>query len=225
MGDEPAPECEQTAAAEETWTTKRVGGDLFGVVTGSNGDFRFEPTNSRIDTELPAGYPEPTPPGAIELKNYPAARRAEVSGKMNPDLGSNMGFWPLFQHIQRNDIAMTSPVEMDYREWDSATKDGPGSWTMSFLYRTPEMGTTGADGMVQVVDTEPVTMLSIGMTGRYGVASTRAGISKLQEWLEAQHEWEQIEGSSPRAMYYNDPSVPDRRKWMEVQIPVRRVSK
>ncbi|MFN9971363.1 MAG: hypothetical protein ACK58T_15860, partial [Phycisphaerae bacterium] len=69
-----------------------------------------------IDTPLPVGYPDPTPPGAIDLKLYPSVRRAEVSGEVKSlSSGGNDGFWPLFRHIQRRDIAMTSPVEMEYR--------------------------------------------------------------------------------------------------------------
>jgi hypothetical protein len=204
-----------------TWTVKRVGGDLTIETTGTSGDYRCAATQSRVDTELPEGYPAPTPPKAIELKVYPAARRAEVSGTMNPDMGTNIGFWPLFQHIQKQEIAMTSPVEMDYRDWVDQPDEAPGAWTMSFLYRTPEMGVTGADGNVRVVDTEPITMLAIGMNGPYRLAVVRTGLNRLREWLAAQNECEAVDDGDPRAMFYNDPSVPDQRKWLEVQIPVR----
>jgi len=229
MRDQPEePPVIPVTPAEPAWSVKRVGGDLDSTITGRSGDYRYEPTNSRVDTELPEGYPAPTPPKAIEIKKYPGARRAEVSGTVNPDMGTNLGFWPLFQHIQRNEIAMTSPVEMDYRDWSAGEGQGseaverPGAWTMSFLYRTADMGATGADGNVRVVDTEPVTMLAIGMNGPYRVAAVRTGLNRLREWLATQDEWEAVPDAEPRAMYYNDPSVPDQRKWLEVQIPVRR---
>lgn len=210
-------------AADDDWTIKRVGGDLTAQTVGSDGDYRFE--RSRVDTELPEGYPVPTPPGAIDIKKYPAARRAEVTGEMNADIGMNIGFWPLFQHIQRNEIAMTSPVEMDYREWNGPRGGNPEAWTMSFLYRTPDMGSVGSDGRVKIVDTQPIIMLSIGMNGPYRLAAVRTGVTKLQEWLATQSEWQAMEGAEPRAMFYNDPSVPDRFKWMEVQLPVQRIAK
>ncbi len=220
LGDE---KCQVSSCHDEsTWIIKRVGGDMDATITGESGDYRFGLTGSLIGTELPEGYPAPTPPGSIDIKKYPAARRAEVSGRMNPDLGSNIGFWPLFQHIQRNDIAMTSPVEMDYREWGESMYENPSAWTMSFLYRTADLGAIGTDGRVQVVDTEPVVMLAVGMTGPYRLAAVRSGMKKLHEWLATQTEWEAVDQAEPRAMYYNDPSVPDRRKWMEVQLPVRR---
>jgi hypothetical protein len=93
---------------------------------------------------------------------------------------------------------------------------------MSFLYRTADMGETGTDGRVQVVDTEPVIMLALGMNGPYRLASVRTGLKRLHDWLAAQDQWEAVPGADPRALYYNDPSVPDRRKWMEVQIPIHR---
>ena len=60
---------------------------------------------------------------------------------------------------------MTSPVQMDYRAVTNDTLDGNNSWKMSFLYRTPEMGTLGADygnTDITVVDRPEVTVLSIG---------------------------------------------------------------
>lgn len=207
---------------EDSWSILRVGGNMKVETTGLSGDYRFE--RSVVDTELPEGYPAPTPPGAIDIKKYPAARRAEVTGRMNADMGMNFGFWPLFQHIQRKEIAMTSPVEMDYREWPNTRGENPEAWTMSFLYRTPDMGAIGSDGRVQIVDTEPIVMLSIGMNGPYRLAAVRTGLAKLQNWLATQSEWQAVQGADPRALYYNDPSVPDRFKWMEVQMPVRRAT-
>ena len=92
----------------------RVGGDTKAQIEIRDGEFRFGP--SRIESPLPAGYPEPTPPGAIDLKKYPAVRRAEYASSGSPGIGMNMGFFPLFSHIKSQDIAMTSPVEMDYRD-------------------------------------------------------------------------------------------------------------
>jgi hypothetical protein len=208
---------EYERADEDAWQIMRVGGDLDAEITGENGDYRFG--NSRVDTKLPDGYPPPTPPGAIDLKRYPDVRRAEASGRVNPNLGMNLAFWPLFQHIQRNDVPMTAPVEMDYHGWDGDVA-GPSRWTMSFLYPTRSTGTTGKQGSVEVVDVDPMTVASVGMTGRYHLSVARAGLDVLHAWLASQDEWEQA--GDPRAMYYNDPSVRNDRKWIEMQIPVRR---
>ena len=64
---------------------------------------------------------------------------------------------------------MTSPVQFDlHTEGDSLDKAGSAKeWTMSFLYRTPDMGTPGqAEDDVVVTDRPEVTVLSIGVASR-----------------------------------------------------------
>lgn len=200
----------------DQWTVLRVGGDLDARITGSDGDWRY--AGSRVDTPLPVGYPPPTPPGSIELKKYPQVRRAEYAGQINPNLGMNLGFFPLFRHINRNDIDMTSPVEMEYHGWNDVQKS-PKSWTMSFLYRSPDMGALGSDGKVTVKDGEPMTVVSVGLNGVYSMETVQRGMGELQEWLSGQQEW--VQDGEPRAFFYNDPGVPRDRRWVEVQIPVK----
>jgi hypothetical protein len=93
----------------------------------------------------------------------------------------NMGFFPLFNHIKDNDIAMTSPVEMDYRDmFEPGTgKQAPKStmsWTMSFLYRTAELAPTGKDGKIVITDRPEITVVSIGMNGPYGTGIVERGL-------------------------------------------------
>ncbi len=204
----------------------RVGGDMGAAIEIINGEYRYGP--SRIESPLPAGYPEPTPPGSIDIKRYPSVRRAEYVSDGSPGFGMNMGFFPLFNHIKRNDIAMTSPVEMDYRDmFDPATgkqaaKDSM-SWTMSFLYRTAELAPAGADKKdrkVVVTDRPEMEVLAIGMNGPYGTGIVEKGLTLLHDWLRDHPEYE-ITGE-PRAFHYNGPSIANRVKWSEVQLPVRR---
>lgn len=196
-----------------------------------------------ITTPLPVGYPDPTPPGAIDLKVYPSVRRAGVSGTTMPDYGMYQGFFPLFNHIKKREIAMTSPVEMDYRmlkadgtqtkdherssdaykPTESDAGDKEAAWTMSFLYRTPELGATGEDGRVEIRDAEPLVVVAIGMKGSYMLARVKIGVAKLSAWLESQEEWE---AAGPvRALYYNGPEVSRADQWSEVQLPVKRKAK
>ncbi|MSR48395.1 MAG: hypothetical protein EXS13_15260, partial [Planctomycetes bacterium] len=130
----------------------------------------------RITTPLPVGYPAPTVPGAIELKSYPAVRKAEATAALGPEIGRNLAFWKLFKHIQNREIAMTAPVEMrlDTAKDDSTTLDG---WKMAFLYRETTMGNLGEDGEVAVVDDEPITVISIGVKGDY---STDRALSEAE---------------------------------------------
>lgn len=193
-----------------------------------------------IDTPLPVGYPDPTPPGAIDLKRYPTVRRAEVSGDVkNLSSGGSEGFWPLFRHIQRRDIAMTSPVEMEYHKVpapDAATdaksdnadasKNAKETWTMAFLYRRVEQGDAGKDATdkrVTVTDTPEMLVISIGMKGDYSRALVEEGKKQLDEWLATQTRFEKA--GEARALYYHGPTLRPWRKWAEVQFPVREVAK
>lgn len=186
---------------------------------------------SFTEAALPEGYPAPTPPGALEIKSYPAVRRAQVSGAdgMNPAPGR--GFFPLFNHIKKNDIAMTAPVEMIFAgsslpepqgdPLTTHTNDNGETWTMSFLYRTADLGPTGTDGAVEIIDAEPVTVLSLGVRGRLDEAATIAGITRLTAWVESNDHYE-IAGHA-RTLGYNGPYVPRDIQWWEIQIPIRAV--
>ncbi len=216
-----------SSAPIEFTGVRRVAGDLAvravrepGV--GVDGANAWSCGLARITTALPVGYPDPTPPGAIELKRYPSVRRAEVSGKGSPDSGRNLAFWPLFGHIQKREIAMTSPVEMDYPAL-AEPSSAPGDWTMSFLYREASLGELGSDGNVRIVDQPAMTVIALGMLGDYSYGGGKAASARLLEWLAAQDEWE-IAGR-PRALYYNGPEKRSAEKWAEIQIPVRAVAR
>jgi hypothetical protein len=144
-------------------------------------------------------------------------RRAEVDGG-GRDTGS--GFWPLFKHIERNGIAMTSPVEYDYPGTDP---EAPriGDWTMAFLYRTPELAPTGtdaADPRVRVRDAEPMFVVALGGRGSYDTRRVERDLETLRDWLSRNPQW-RVSGA-PRALMYNGPTIFGGRKWLEVQIPV-----
>lgn len=219
------PGAEEPNAVRTPSLITRVGGDKEASIEIIDGVYRFGP--SRIESPLPAGYPEPTPPGAIDLKRYPSVRRAEFVSSGSPASGMNMGFFPLFNHIKKKDIAMTSPVEMDYRDmFDPATgkreQKSSMSWTMSFLYRTAELAPTGKDGSVLITDRPEVEVLSIGMNGPYGTGVVEKGLGLLHDWLKEHPEYE-IAGDV-RAFHYNGPYIANRVKWSEVQLPVRKKS-
>lgn len=199
-------------------SSARVGGDRAAKVERIEEQWVFE--GMRVETPLPEGYPAPTPPGAIDLKTYPSVRRAEFTGSGNSDLGMNFGFWPLFQHIKRREIAMTSPVEMDYTGWEGTPESAAGNWTMSFLYRTADLGPIGQDGKVRVVDCEPITVIAVGLRGAYRLSTVAEGIAQLETWLADNTEWER--SGDPRAFYYNGPEQRNADKWSEAQLPIRR---
>ena len=174
---------------------------------------------ARIGTPLPEGYPAPTAPGRVELKTYPVVRRAKVEGKIAPDLASNFGFWKLFTHIKSRDIAMTSPVEMEYDIDVGAPSPKVAGWAMSFLYRTPDLGPTGIAGAVVVEDEARMSFISVGFQGGYGVKQLTQRIDQLKEEL-AKHPHLELAGK-PRALFYNGPEVRSPLRWGEAQLPVR----
>ena len=93
---------------------------------------------------------------------------------------------------------------------------------MSFLYRVPEDGSTGTDGTIKIVDTEPVTVVSIGTMGTYGIRWYEQAAAKLRAWLDANPDWER--SGDVRTFAYNGPEMPASRRWGEIQIPIRPVA-
>ena len=174
-------------------------------------DLVFEPT---MEAELPEGFPGPTPVRELELKQYPAYRAARTSMEGE---SANGAFWELFTHIQSKDIAMTAPVEMSYTAGD----DGPRESAMAFLYGDPRTGAPGAEGAVDVVDTEPMWVLSMGLRGRDTQARIAGTRTTLERWLEQSPDWRAA--GELRVMGYNSPMVWGNRRFFEVQLPVERI--
>ena len=176
-------------------------------------DLTFQPT---MEADLPEGFPGPTAVRELELKQYPSYRAARTSMEGE---SANGAFWELFQHIQTNDIPMTAPVEMSY----TATDDGPRESAMAFLYGDPRTGAPGEQGVVAIVDTDPMWVLSMGMRGRdtqQRITKTRAA---LEDWLADSPDWRAA--GELRVMGYNSPMVWGNRRFFEVQLPVARISK
>jgi hypothetical protein len=239
---------QETASQSEPRLPVAVGGEaLFELETrtatlddGSTGAM-FIAGPMRINSPLPEGYPRPTAAGAMEIKAYPSVRRAELTVEASPRWGMNMAFFPLFRHIKDRDIAMTAPVEaevpamaksdasaQDQAQWDDRT----GEMTVSFLYRTGDMGELGqAEENVRVVDAKPVTVLALGIRGSMDNDRIEREVGTLYAWLDAQGETnpgpggEQLPGrwhadGAPRILGYNGPDVRRGDKWWEVQVPV-----
>lgn len=169
---------------------------------------QFEPIK---EAELPSGFPPYTPVGQIELKDYPAYRKASSSGAA--------AFWMLFAHIKQNDVKMTAPVEMDYGD-PSAEK--PKLLRMSFLYERPDQGRAGTMGSVEVSDVPPMRVVSIGCRGPQTSTAIDEARQKLLRYLESKRDQLVVAGPM-RVLGYNSPFVPRNRSFFEVQIPVKSV--
>ncbi|MGA1223215.1 MAG: hypothetical protein ACO31E_01460, partial [Phycisphaerales bacterium] len=83
-------------------------------------------------------------------------------------------------------------------------------------------GADSKDRRVLVTDRPEMEVLAIGMNGPYGTGVVEKGLGLLHDWMKAHPEYE-IAGD-PRAFHYNGPYIPNRVKWSEVQLPVRKKS-
>jgi hypothetical protein len=177
------------------------------------------------EAKLPAGYPAPGPVGEVVVKTYPASRMAVVSSAALGGAGPNGMFRPLFDHIKRENIAMTAPVVMSYTT-PGHGEQNPRPRTMAFVYADPDIGATGAAGRlpVEVVDVPALTVVSIGVRGTYSEKQTKRAVEQLDAWL-ADHGGEKTRAGSPRYLAYNSPLVPWFLRYGEVQLPVVRVSR
>lgn len=159
------------------------------------------------EANQPKGFPAPGVVGKVIVKTYPSHRLARVEDNAGSD---NSMFMKLFNHIKRNDIAMTSPVQM-----------GENRKSMAFLYGTSELGLPGPDPKdpsVIVEDIPEIQVISVGLRGSYSKTTTEKGIKLLREWLASHPEWK--ESGSPRTLGYNSPFVPSFLKYSETQIPI-----
>lgn len=167
------------------------------------------------EADLPAGFPEPTPVGEIQIKQYPAYRLARTESQQDS------GFFRLFAHITSNQIEMTAPVEMTY---DSPKGKSLRQLDMAFLYGDPKTGEVGKKlGGVTVEDVPAMTTVSIGMKGE----SERANLAPIEERLEAwlaENAPEYERSGKLRLLGYNSPQVPAKSRYYEVELPVRKKS-
>lgn len=163
------------------------------------------------EAELPGGFPGYTPVGQIELRDYPAYRKASSSGAAE--------FWTLFMHIKQNNVKMTAPVEMDFGD---PSAESPKKLRMSFLYERPDQGRAGTMGSVEVSDVPSMKVVSIGCRGPQTSTAIDEARQKLLKYLEENRDQLAVAGPM-RVMGYNSPFVPRDRNFFEVQIPVKAV--
>ena len=183
------------------------------------------------EAKLPQDFPPPGPVGQVVIKDYPAYRLARMRAAETSRSGSpDDMFMPLFNHIKRNDIAMTAPVEIEYAASSEPTDTGTRrerqqrATSMAFMYAVPGLGTAGpdpADKRVIVEDISAMTVLSFGVRGGYTAGNLAASLEKLEAWLAENPGRFRVIGP-PRYLAYNSPFVPWFLKFGEVQLPVRR---
>ncbi len=170
---------------------------------------------AEVDAPLPEGWPEPTAPGEIAVKEYPAYRSAVAQSGMKMDRADNLLFWQLFAHIKANDIAMTAPVVNTY----SGESKDDRKVEMEFLYRTTKQGSTGDGlGQVDVLDHPSRTFVTIGVQGKMNEKVYQTSLEKLENWLADHPKWKR--NGDPRRLGYHGPMTDQEKRLWEVQIPV-----
>lgn len=179
----------------------------WGAAQASEGPYGHpdDPEGYVAEAPLPEGFPRPGPIGEAVVKQYPAARMAAHEGAQ---------FMRLFGHISREDIPMTAPVLM---EGMVAGDETPGVPMMAFYYpsmATGEAGADAVDGSVEVVDSEPMTVVSYAFFGARNAAQLTEAMAAIEGLIEDRG---LAKVGSPRIMGYNGPGVPWRRKLVEVQ--------
>jgi hypothetical protein len=178
---------------------------------------RFQPL---LEAPLPEGFPEPTPVGVVEVKQIPAYRLARTASPAGASRQSDKAFWTLFKHIEREEIAMTAPVEMTLREREGKLDEAD----MAFLYRSLKQGELGQDDQdasVSVLETEPAEVLSIGVRGSSTQERMIEAKARLEKWLAGQTKYKP---AGPfRMLGYNSPFVPGNLRYFEVQVPVKAI--
>ena len=74
---------------------------------------------------------------------------------------------------------------------------------------------------VTVIDTQPVTVVAIGLRGGAEFATLDEAEAELEGWLEENTQWERA--GDTRRLGYNGPNVRPADRWWEVQIPIQSV--
>jgi hypothetical protein len=166
----------------------------------------------KVEAPVPAGFPAPSPVGVVEIKKLPVYRMAKVA---NSGLGGN-NFFTLFNHIKKNKIEMTAPVEMTMAEKNGKYTES----SMAFLYQETTLGKVGPQGNIAVLDTKECMVASIGMRGSPSSENIESAKRWLIEKIKNAPEAYEIAGEL-KVMGYNSPFMPEKLRYYEVQLPLK----
>ena len=166
----------------------------------------------KVEAPVPAGFPAPSPVGVVEIKKLPVYRMAKVASS---GLGGN-NFFTLFNHIKKNKIEMTAPVEMTMAEKNGKYTES----SMAFLYQETTLGKVGPQGNIAVLDTKECMVASIGMRGSPSSENIESARRWLIEKIKSAPEAYEIAGEL-KVMGYNSPFMPEKLRYYEVQLPLK----
>ena len=78
---------------------------------------------------------------------------------------------------------------------------------MAFFYSEPGIGQPGSHGSVEVLDTHPLKVVSVGVRGSYSSKHFEGALDQLRAWLAENPGKYRVSGP-PRYLGYNSPFVP-----------------
>ena len=154
-----------------------------------------------------------TKPGETEVKEIPDSLALEASsgGDYFDGRNDDNTFMKLFRYIQRNEIKMTVPVEVDVDEGN-----------MRFFVGKDSKDREHEDSKDVTVAARPARLVvSTGLRGGYSEKRFEKGKERLEAWLDGQTEYRSA--GEPVAVYWNGPFTPGFLKQSEVYIPVEKV--
>ncbi len=155
------------------------------------------------EAKLPEGWSKPSNYFKVTKKKIPAYRGAFTGGS-----SSTMTFMRLFRHIKKQDIPMTSPVEMGIKDEGDSTK----MEYMSFMYRDEEVSDSSNEKKITVKDVPTTSVLSFVWQGCDCKDRKKAAKNALLSYAKSNG----LELSHFRILAYNGPSVPDEEKTHEM---------
>lgn len=153
---------------------------------------------------------EATAAGEIKVKTLPARKAMTADGAGAYFDGADSVFMKLFRYIDRNNVAMTVPVESEVAEN-----------RMRFFVGADDKDRALTNATDVVLTEVPArTVVSMGLRGGYTKDTYDRGVAALKAWLETNKaDW--ASDGEPYAVYWNGPFMPGFMKKSEVHWPVK----
>jgi peptide methionine sulfoxide reductase msrA/msrB len=151
-----------------------------------------------------------TPVGEFEIKTIPAGKVLCANDNSPYFDKSGALFMRLFRYINKENIAMTVPVEADINPGEMRFHAGKESGE-----KMPE-----STNEVKVVERPSKLVAALGIRGSYNKTNYLNAKKELEDWLTKNPDY--IADGPAYMSYWNGPMVPFFLKFSEVLIPVKK---
>lgn len=170
------------------------------------------------EAPLPEGFPAPGEVGKVVEKIYPQSRTYSSTGKA--------AFMQLFLYLQKNRYEMTAPVIMAYKHKpaDAPLLDQVMSMPIDverlhFVLEKPTLDEPKEAGEITVADVPAVRVLSVALQGKREAEEITKAEKQLRDELTMREDL--TEAGEMRILGYNGPGTPAKKRYWEVQLPVK----